>query len=152
SISEAAFSIIPEQRTPMTVRPTGIALNASLASVVLALGGCGDGNSATKKADASAGVSFQRVSGSPFGVATTPDGRYAFVDVAGGRVLVYDVTGFVPRLVRTIRVADDAVGCSLTRDGRLLIVASGQGATIVSVARAERGEAQPVLGRLSPPL
>jgi hypothetical protein len=34
-------------------------------------------------------VSFQHVFGPPFGVVTTPDGRYAFVDLVEGRVLVY---------------------------------------------------------------
>jgi DNA-binding beta-propeller fold protein YncE len=82
---------------------------------------------------------------------TTPDGRYAFVDLIGGRVLVYSVAGFVPRLIRTIRVPGEAVGCSLTRDGRLLLIASRQGATVVSVARAERGASHPVLGTLAPP-
>jgi hypothetical protein len=40
--------------------------------------------------------------------------------------------------VRTIHVPEDAVGKSLTRDGRCLLVADGvDGATVVSVARAE---------------
>ena len=45
----------------------------------------------------------------------------------------------------------EAVGSSLTRDGRLLLVASGRGATVLSVSRLERGTAHPVLGMLSPP-
>jgi DNA-binding beta-propeller fold protein YncE len=96
-------------------------------------------------------VSFLRVPGSPFGVVTTPDGAYAFVDLVGGRVLVYSVVGFVPRLIRAIRVPSEAVGSSLTRDSRLLLIANGQGATVVSVARAERGAPDAALGTLSPP-
>ncbi len=123
-------------------RRSRIAATAGAVIAVLGLGGCGGGHG---------GVSFQTVPGSPFGVVTTPDGRYAFVDLVGGRVLVYSVAQPVPRLVRTIRVPGEAVGCSLTRDGRLLLVASGQGATVVSVARAVRGARDPVLGALSPP-
>jgi len=127
---------------------------ATIAGAVIAavgLGGCGGQRSASAGVDGLATESFQHVPGSPFGVVATRDGRYAFVDLVGGRVLVYSVTGFVPRLIRTIRVPGEAVGCSLTRDGRLLLVANKQGATVVSVARAERGAPNPVLGTLSPP-
>jgi DNA-binding beta-propeller fold protein YncE len=48
-------------------------------------------------------------------------------------------------------VPGEAVGSSLTRDGRLLLIANRQGATVVSVSRAEQGAPHPVLGTLSPP-
>jgi DNA-binding beta-propeller fold protein YncE len=55
-------------------------------------------------------------------------------------------------LVRTIQVPGIALGCSLTADGRLLLVANdGQGAAVLNVARAESGGPDPVLGTLSPP-
>lgn len=114
-----------------------------------ALSSCGGGHAAHVSGQAR--VSFQRVPGSPFGVVATTDGRYAFVDLVNGRVLVYAVTGTKPRLVRSIRVPGEAVGSSLTRDGRLLLIANGQGATVVSVARAETGAPNAVLGTLSPP-
>jgi DNA-binding beta-propeller fold protein YncE len=82
---------------------------------------------------------------------TTPDGRYAFVDLLQGRVLVYSLAARTPRLIREVPVPGEAVGSSLTRDGRLLLISSGQGATVVSVARAESGARDPVLGTLSPP-
>lgn len=97
-------------------------------------------------------MSFARVPGAPFGVAITPDGRYAFVDLFAGRVLVYSLVNDRPTLARTIALPGNGVeGCSITRDGRLLLVADGQGAAVVSVSRAERGLAHPVLGMLSPP-
>jgi len=114
-----------------------------------------------------AGVSFQHVPGQPFGVAVTPDDRFAFVDLLGGgpkqaprprnaspargHVLVYSLAHGAPTLIRSITVPGEAVGASLTSGGRFLLVAGGQGAAVVSVARAERGEAHPVLGTLRPP-
>lgn len=117
----------------------------------MGLGGCGSGHGAATGPNGRVATAFQTVPGSPFGVVATPDGRYAFVDLVGGRVLVYSVAGFAPRLIRTIGVPGEAVGCSLTRNGRLLLIANGQGATVVSVARAERGSPDPVLGTVSPP-
>jgi DNA-binding beta-propeller fold protein YncE len=124
-----------------------MATTASVVIAVLGLGGCGSGSGTSTGAV----ESFGAVPGSPFGVVTTPDGRYAFVDLIGGRVLVYSVTGLVPHLIRTIPVPGEAVGSSLTRDGRLLVIASGKGATVLSVERAESGAPHPVLGTLSPP-
>lgn len=124
---------------------------AGVFAVAIALGGCGAGREHAAGVSGRAEISFQAVPDSPFGVATTPDGRYAFVDLVRGRVLVYSLSGVVPRVIGTIRVPGEAVGCSITRDGRLLLIASGQGATVVSVARAERGRSDSVLGSLTPP-
>lgn len=126
--------------------PAAIACLAAIGPVA-----CGGGLSADRLVHGRAGTSFQAVPGSPFGVVTTPDGRYAFVDLIGGRILVYSITGSVPRLVSAINVPGEAVGCSLTRDGRLLLIANDRGATVVSIPRAERDEADVVLGTLSPP-
>jgi DNA-binding beta-propeller fold protein YncE len=122
---------------------------AGAAIAAVALSSCGGGHAAHVGGQAK--ISFQRVPGSPFGVVATTDGRYAFVDLVNGRVLVYSVTGTKPRLIGSIRVPGEAVGSSLTRDGRLLLIANGQGATVVSVARAESGAPNAVLGTLSPP-
>jgi DNA-binding beta-propeller fold protein YncE len=94
------------------------------------------------------------VSGRPFGVATTTDGGWSFVDLIGGHVALFSDAGFAPRAVRTIALprGADAVGNSLTRDGRYLLVAdSGGGATVLSVARAEAGAEHAVLGTLAEP-
>jgi DNA-binding beta-propeller fold protein YncE len=127
----------------------GPAIGAVIAAI--ALGACGAGHAAFTAVSGCADVSFQRVPGSPFGVVATRNGRHAFVDLVEGRVLLYSSLGFVPRLIRSIRVPGEAVGSSLTRDERLLLIADGQGATVVSVADAERGLSDPVLGTLSPP-
>jgi DNA-binding beta-propeller fold protein YncE len=92
--------------------------------------------------------------GPPFGVATTPDGRWSFVAVlgAGSRVAVFADRGSGVRLVRTIAMPGPAVGLALVEGGRYLLAANGgTGAIVVSVARAERGAAHPVLGVLGEP-
>jgi DNA-binding beta-propeller fold protein YncE len=104
-------------------------------------------------------TAFVGLPGQPFGVATTPDGRWSFVDQLapadrrrGGRVEVFSEAGFVPSAVRTIVVPGDAVGNSTTRDGRYLLVADGNdGATVVSVAGAVAGASGAVLGTLKEP-
>ena len=123
-------------------------LSAVLAAVIAAatLSSCGGGHAAHVSGQARVHSSGYRFA---IGDVATTDGRYAFVDPYG-RVLVYAVTG-TSRLVRSIRVPGEAVGSSLTRDGRLLLIANGQGATVVSVAGAETGAPNAVLGTLSPP-
>jgi DNA-binding beta-propeller fold protein YncE len=98
-------------------------------------------------------TAFVALPGRPFGVATTADGRWSFVDQLGGRVEVFSDAGFAPSAVRTIVVPGDAVGNSITRDGRYLLIADGEdGATVVSIARALSGNASgAVLGALKEP-
>jgi DNA-binding beta-propeller fold protein YncE len=97
-------------------------------------------------------TAFVALAGRPFGIATTADGRWSFVDQLGGRVEVFSDAGFVPSAVRTIVVPGDAVGNSITRDGRYLLVADGDdGATVVSVAGAVAGASGAVLGTLKEP-
>ena len=94
------------------------------------------------------------VAGSPFGVAATPDGSWAFVAEDGnGKLAVLSTAAFRPRLVRTLAgIPSGAQGAALTSDGRYLLVADGgDGATVVSTSRAEKGAARAVLGTLSQP-
>jgi DNA-binding beta-propeller fold protein YncE len=102
-----------------------------------------------------ADVKIARVSGDPFGVAVTPDGRWSFVSSpggpGGGGIGVFADAGTgVPKLVRTIP-APMALGVALTHDGRYLLAATSTGAVVVSVAQAEDGGSQQVLGTLSNP-
>jgi DNA-binding beta-propeller fold protein YncE len=97
-------------------------------------------------------AAFVALAGRPFGIAATADGRWSFVDQLGGRVEVFSDAGFVPSAARTIVVPGDAVGNSITRDGRYLLVADGDdGATVVSVAGAVAGASGAVLGTLKEP-
>ena len=97
--------------------------------------------------------------GSPFGVAVTPDGRYGFAAVQGGGTggSVIDVLRMAktasgqPVLVRSIPVAGQPLGETITPDGKYLLAADGNGAVVISVARAESGAASAVLGTLAAP-
>jgi hypothetical protein len=104
------------------------------------------------------------VPGNPFGVVSSADGKWSFLSLVGeppqvpavgkdivGRVEVLSDATFVPRQIRVIGVARFQLlsGETLTHDGRYLLVAGGDGAFVLSVARAEQGSSHPVLGRLS---
>ena len=97
--------------------------------------------------------------GSPFGVAVTPDGRYGFAAVQGGGTggSVIDVLRMAttasgqPVLVRSIPVAGQPLGETITPDGKYLLAADGNGAVVISVARAESGVSSAVLGTLAAP-
>lgn len=89
--------------------------------------------------------------GSPFGVAATPDGPWAFVAVPDGVAVLRASGSLAPAVVRTIHVGGQPAGLTITPDGRYLLAATGSGAVVISVARAERGTAGAVLGTLSAP-
>ena len=102
------------------------------------------------------------VSGHPFGVAVTPDGRWAFVADGGtidvlrtGSSLTPVEVATTPVQVTTAPTAALGVGSllgeTLTPDGRYLLAATGGGAAVVSVARAEEGRRNAVLGTMSDP-
>jgi 6-phosphogluconolactonase (cycloisomerase 2 family) len=101
----------------------------------------------------SARPAFVHVRGAPFGVAVTSSGRYAFVAGVGGGIGVYSLGDAGPRLVHAVALhGGEAVGVSLTPDGRYLLAADGRsGADVVDVARAEHGSPRAFLGDLSPP-
>ena len=91
-----------------------------------------------------------------YGVAAARSGSWSFVDEYSrppiGRVAVLSDRSLTPRVVRTIDVPRFALGNSVTRDGRYLLIADdGAGATVVSVPRAERGASDTVLGTLEEP-
>ena len=92
---------------------------------------------------------MRSVPGAPFGVAFTPDGRWAFAAVGGGIEVLRAGQSLTP--VRTITVPRAAAGETMTGDGRYLLAADGSGAVVISVARAEQGTAGAVLGTLATP-
>jgi DNA-binding beta-propeller fold protein YncE len=98
------------------------------------------------------------VGGEPFGVVTAARGHWAFVSATdgsgrGGSVAVYQTGSAAPRLVRTIPLPAAALplGEALAPDGRYLLVASQSGAVVISVARAESGRPDAVVGTLTSP-
>jgi len=92
------------------------------------------------------------IRGNPFGVASTSDGRWSFLDETRGSVAVLSDASFAPRVVRTLQLPLSAIGAAITHDGRYLLIADGQmGAMVVSVARAKSGAPDALLGTLRPP-
>jgi DNA-binding beta-propeller fold protein YncE len=100
------------------------------------------------------------ISGDPFGVAVSRDGGYSFVSGfgpgrasrSGASVAVLSDRRFPPKLVRTVPLGVPAAAAdALTHDGRYLLVATGSGAAVVDVARAESGSAHALLGFLTSP-
>jgi len=95
-----------------------------------------------------------RVTGSPFGVSVTPNGKWAFVSGSQSSVIqVFRLTGgsLAPVAVRSVRLPTAPLGSTMTADGRYLLAATGSGAVVIDVARAVSGQGDAVLGTLSDP-
>jgi DNA-binding beta-propeller fold protein YncE len=90
------------------------------------------------------------VTGNPFGVASSADGKSSFVSTLSDGVAVIADRRDKSRVVQEVALPGEMLlGEALTHDGRYLVVADGGGAAILSVGRAERGAPHAVLGRLS---
>ena len=106
-------------------------------------------------------IAMLRVTGGPFGVSVTPDGRWAFVSGSQSSVIqVFRITGgsLAPVAVRSIRLPAGPdrllaapLGSTITADGRYLLAATGSGAVVIDVARAVSGQGNAVLGTLGDP-
>jgi DNA-binding beta-propeller fold protein YncE len=122
----------------------------------LAAPGCSTATAASP-ALGSVSAAMLPVSGSPFGVAATADGRWAFVAVTGPRagspsIGVLRLAGSrAPTLVRSIPVPGMPLGVTITPDGKYLLAADNAGVAVLSVTRAESGVPGAVLGTLSAP-
>ena len=121
-------------------------------------------STATAKSPLLSGVAAAMVpvSGHPFGVAVTPDGRWAFVADGGTIDVLRTGSSLTPVKVATTPVqvttapaaalgVGSLLGETLTSDGRYVLAATGGGAAVVSVARAEQGRRDAVLGTMSDP-
>jgi DNA-binding beta-propeller fold protein YncE len=94
---------------------------------------------------------MRAVPATPFGVAVTGDGRWAFVALAeSGTVGVFRVAGpGVPSLSRQVNTDALTLGEALVPGGRYLLAANdADGAAVISTARAESGQAGALLGVL----
>jgi serine/threonine protein kinase/DNA-binding beta-propeller fold protein YncE len=97
--------------------------------------------------------SFVRLTGMPFAVAVTAGGQYSFVSTGVGHSIEVLRSGgtLAPAPVRRIRVPAAPHGEAITPDGQYLLAASGGGAVVISVARAEHHRQGSVLGTLTSP-
>ena len=107
----------------------------------------------TAPAPAGARASVTGLPGSPDGIATTPDGRYAFVAIQSGapRIAVVRTGAGHPRVIRTIALPATPSGVRVTPNGRYVLAAAGRGAVVIDSAAAIDGAGQPVIGSLSAP-
>ncbi len=109
------------------------------------------GATAMTKANAPGTPAGSPAEGSPFGVAVSADGRWAFVSVGAALSVLRLSPGHRADLVQWINLPEFTAGIALTPNGRYVLLASDAGAIVVSVPAAERGSQQAVLGELSPP-
>lgn len=77
--------------------------------------------------------------------------NWAFVSLATGHVAAFRISGLVTPPAGEISVRSQPLGEALAHDGRYLLVATGNGATVISVRRAEQGSSRAVLGMLGSP-
>lgn len=103
------------------------------------------------KADAPGSPAGIPPEGSPFGVAVTAGGQWAFASLGTAVAVLRLSAGRPAGLVHWIELPAFTAGVALTPDGRYLLLATGTGALVLSVAAAEHGSLQPVLGELSAP-
>jgi DNA-binding beta-propeller fold protein YncE len=96
---------------------------------------------------AAADPTFTNVGGAPFGVAAVRG--YAFAANSDGSLDVLADRDSAPRLIHKIGLGSQStLGMTVTPGGRYLLIASGVGAVVVDVARAEAGDKGAVLGTL----
>jgi DNA-binding beta-propeller fold protein YncE len=170
----ASTSSTPASGAAPTARPAALA--PELPGRALASPGCSSATAAGTLLGP-AGTTSVATGGGPFGVAATPDGRWAFAATSGGpglagapsvevlRLTAGRGAGAAPVLtkVRSIRLpappgtaglpagAVQPAGTVITSNGKYLLVAEGSGAVVISVVRAESGTAGAVLGSLAAP-
>jgi DNA-binding beta-propeller fold protein YncE len=96
---------------------------------------------------------FVTLTGKPFAVTVTGNGRWSFVSTGVGRSIevLRANLGPAPVLAHRISVPAAVHGEALTPDGHYLLAASGSGAVVIRVGRAEHGRAGSVLGTLTSP-
>ena len=97
--------------------------------------------------------SFVRLAGMPFAVTVTAGGQYSFVSTGVGHSIevLRSAGTLAPAPVRRIKVPAAPHGEAITPDGQYLLAASGSGAVVISVARAEHHRQGAVLGTLTSP-
>lgn len=98
------------------------------------------------------------VPGAPFGLAYAKQKGVAFVSLNSkgiGALGVLNTSTFIPSLLHTIALpsanisSTEALGVTLSHNGRLLLIAAGEGAFIIDTAKAISGDSDTVVGTLS---
>jgi DNA-binding beta-propeller fold protein YncE len=162
----ASTSSTPASGAASTARPAALA--PALPGRALASPGCSSATAAGTLLGP-AGTTSVATGGSPFGVAATPDGHWAFAVTSGGpglaaaasvevlRLMAGRGAGAAPAVTKVRSVPLPAslrgapAGAAVTPDGKYLLVADATGAVVISAARAEAGTTGAVLGVLAAP-
>ena len=142
----------PAHPQPSATRSATVPASAAPPAGALPSPGC---STATAKSPLLSRVSTAMVRlqlAGPFGVAVTPDGRWAFVADNLSVEVLRTGSSLAPVKVAAIPVPGAVLGETMTRDGRYLLAASQSGAVVISVARAEQGRPDAVLGMLTDPV
>jgi serine/threonine protein kinase/DNA-binding beta-propeller fold protein YncE len=91
------------------------------------------------------------LSGNPFGVFVTANGKFTFVTLGNSIALFKNGGSLAPTLVRTFSAPGASKSGAFTHDGEHLIVAASSGALVINVAEAEEGFTNPITGTLTSP-
>ncbi len=97
-------------------------------------------------------VSLSR--GNPFGILTSPDGKFVFAVTPTALQVLKKGPGLslTPAFSYTITTDTmQATGATMTHDGKYILVAQGSGLQVLSVANAEAGASSISVGTLSAP-
>lgn len=89
--------------------------------------------------------------GTPFGVAISAGGQFAFASTGSALAVLKLSAGRPADVIHWINLPEFTSGVALTPDGQNLLLAAGAGAVVVSVSAAEQGSSHAVLGELSVP-
>src|SRR5262245_7691337 len=97
-------------------------------------------------------ISFVSLPGHPFSAVSSPDGCWLFVSITSSHPKSQNGVAVLRRargeisLVRVIQVEAEPTGMTLTRDGKLLIVADGDYVVFLDSGRMISGKGDPILG------
>jgi DNA-binding beta-propeller fold protein YncE len=100
----------------------------------------------------SAPVSYVQLPGHPFSTVSSPDGCWLFVSVNSSNPKSFNGVAVLSRrrgqitLKQVFPVEAEPTGMTLTRDGKLLVVADGEYVVFMDAARMIEGRGDPVLG------
>ena len=97
-------------------------------------------------------TAFESTDASPFGVVSALGTRWSFLATMGAGIEVMSDRSFLPRVSQAVSLpGDDAVGDTITRDGRYVLAADDGGAVVIDAHRAEQGRGGAVVGHLRAP-
>lgn len=117
---------------------------------VVSAPGCGTATAAAP-ALRTVRVAQESVPATPFGVAVTPDGHWAFVSsLVSSQVSVFRLGPGAPMLTFEVQTRGSALGETLTPGGQYLLAADDNGgASVISVKRAEQDRGDALAGTLT---